>query len=198
MLSSGPATPAPSTPLSPSLLSPLPVQFTILDLELLHSWTTKSSATYVDFPACVELFKVTVVQLGFTNKFLMHEILSISALHLSLLSSNPSEKTRYMHASSTHLATALSLFQPEIAKLTTDNCHACFAFSTLVFTHSWAAQDKAKPSALFFIPKAGVVDGENVQVSELGSNKFPTRNCLIIWNTSREKILLKHSERSNY
>ena len=69
-----------------------------------------------------------------------------------------------MHASSSHLATALALFQPEIAKLTTANCHACFAFSTLVFTHSWAAQDKSRPSALFFVPKfPGVVDGENVQ-----------------------------------
>jgi hypothetical protein len=94
----------------------------------------------------------------------MHEILSISALHLSLLSSSPSEKTKYMHASTNHLATALSLFQPEISNLTTTNCHACFAFSTLVFTHSWAVQDKSKPSALFFVPKyPGVVDGENVQ-----------------------------------
>jgi hypothetical protein len=69
-----------------------------------------------------------------------------------------------MHASSTHLATALSLFQPEIANLTTANCHACLAFSTLTFTHSWAAQDKTKPSALFFVPKdSKAVDSENIQ-----------------------------------
>jgi hypothetical protein len=134
-------------------------------MELLHSWTTRSSANYVDFPACNELFKVTVVQMAITHRFLMHEILAISALHLSLLSSTQSEKIKYMHASSSHLATALSLFQPEIANLTTDNCHACFAFSTLIFTHSWAAQDKDKPSALFFVPKDGIVDGESVQVS---------------------------------
>ncbi|KAG0652727.1 hypothetical protein D0Z07_0759 [Hyphodiscus hymeniophilus] len=53
---------------------------------------------------------------------------------------------------------------PEIAKLTSTNCHACFAFSTLVFTHSWAAQDKSRPSALFFVPKSpGIIEGENVQ-----------------------------------
>jgi hypothetical protein len=158
------SSPPPPSPIPPSLHSPLPAQFSILDLELLHFWTTKSSSTYVDFSACIELFKVTVVQLALTHQFLMHEILSMSALHLSLLSSIPSEKARYVHSSSSHLATALSLFQPEIANLTTANCHACFAFSTLIFTHSWAAQDKTKPSALFFVPKdPGSVDGENVQ-----------------------------------
>lgn len=175
MLSSGPPTPASSSPLSPSISSTLPAQFTILDLELLHSWTVRSSAAYVDFPACIELFKVTVVQLGFSHKFVMYELLSISALHLSLLSSDPSERTKYMQASSTHFATALALFQPEIANLTIDNCHACFAFSTLVFTHSWAAQDKTKPSALFFSPKSpGSVDGENVQWIKLhrGAHKI--------------------------
>jgi hypothetical protein len=94
----------------------------------------------------------------------MHEILSMSAIHLSLISSIASEKTKYMHASSTHLATALSLFQPEITNLTTANCNACFVFSTMLFQHSWAAQDATKPSALFFVPKNPVaVDGENVQ-----------------------------------
>jgi hypothetical protein len=128
----------------------------MLDLEILHWWTTRSVESFVDFESCIRLFRVQVVELAFTHPFLMHEILAISALHLSKV--YPHRATVYHHASSTHLATALSLFQPEIANLSVSNCEACFAFSVFVFTHAWASQDPMKPSTLFFAPAKPVVE----------------------------------------
>lgn len=122
------------------------------DLELLHFWTTKSIASFVDFQSCVTLFQTTVVELALTHPFLMHEILSLSALHLSEL--KPARSGHYRHASDTHLATGLSLFQPEIANLSTENCHACYAYAVMIFTHTWASQENDKPSALFFAPSS--------------------------------------------
>ena len=82
----------------------------------------------------------------------MHEILSLAALHLSKVKHG--QAGHYRHMSDSHLATGLSLFQPEIANLSIENCHACYAFSTMIFTHTWASQENDKPSALFFAPSS--------------------------------------------
>ncbi len=80
----------------------------------------------------------------------MHELLSVAAQRLALI--RPHKGSIYLHASDTHASTALALFQPEISNLTEQNCHACFAFSTLLYTQAWASQDVNKPSRMFFAP----------------------------------------------
>jgi hypothetical protein len=57
----------------------------MLDLEILHFWTTHSVETFVDFDSCITMFRTTVVELGIIHPFLMHEILALSALHLALV-----------------------------------------------------------------------------------------------------------------
>jgi hypothetical protein len=78
----------------------------------------------------------------------MHEILSLSALHLA--HARPNQSTLYRNAAATHHGIALSLSQPQIANLTPENCHACFAFSTIVSIHAWASQGPNDPSSPFF------------------------------------------------
>ena len=147
-------------PIPPTLAPAPPANFTILDLELLHFWTTESVKSFVDFSSCVTLFRTKIVELSFIHPFLMHEILSLSALHLSHI--RPHQSSLYRHASDTHLATALSLFQPEIANLSPLNLDACFAFSTTIFTHAWASQHPKKPSVLFFPPPAELHEDPDV------------------------------------
>lgn len=130
----------------------LPASFTMLDMELLHFWTTTSVEEFIDCRDSVELFRTTVVKIAFEYDFLMHEILALSASHLARL--NPAAAEKYIRASDSHGATALALFQPQIAALTPQNCHACFAFSTTLFVHAWASQDVSRPSALFFRPSS--------------------------------------------
>jgi hypothetical protein len=149
---SGSISPVSSMPAPALQPTALPANFTMTDLELLHFWTTQSISSFVDFQSCITLFQTTVVELGLTHPFLMHEILSLAALHLSDL--KPARSGHYRHASDSHLATGLSLFQPEIANLSAENCHACYAFSTMVFTHMWASQENDNPSALFFAPSS--------------------------------------------
>jgi len=128
----------------------------MLDLELLHFWTTQSVESFVDFNTCIRLFRTTVVELGIVHPFLMHEILALSAVHLAQV--RPHKAAFYKQASGIHLAAALELFQPEIANITAANCDACFAFSTSIFTHAWASQDIRIPSALFFAPSKSAKD----------------------------------------
>jgi hypothetical protein len=164
MLSPNPTTneSSPAASITPELPPSLPANFTMLDLELLHFWTTQSVQQFVDFENCVELFRTPVVDMALEHAFLMHELLALSALHLSRL--RPHKAAIYNQASDNHAATALALFQPEIANLTTKNCHACFAFSTILWVHAWAAQDLSKPSTLFFPPKSGVQGNDSMTI----------------------------------
>lgn len=153
------STPSPNPSLNPTT-------FNMLDMELLHFWTTTSVEGFTDCRDSVELFRTTVVQLAFEFPFLMHEILALSALHLSRL--RPDNAEHYVRTSDTHVATALALFQPQVAQLTPQNCHACFAFSTTLFVHAWASQNVSRPSALFFKPTQstnapGEEDGHQIQ-----------------------------------
>ncbi|KAH7397585.1 hypothetical protein BKA64DRAFT_672287 [Cadophora sp. MPI-SDFR-AT-0126] len=140
--------PAISSPLRRS--SPPPESYTMQDLELLHFYTTTYSDNFFEDPKLIEIYRTTVVQLAFDYPFLMHEIMAVAALNLAIL--RPQKRASYLHLSDTHAATGLSLFQAEISNLNEHNCHACLAFSSLIFTNAWASQDVNKPSTLFFSP----------------------------------------------
>lgn len=137
----------------------LPANFNMLDMELLHFWTTKSVDGFIDCRDSVELFRTTVVDLAFQFPFLMHEILALSAVHLASL--RPNNENIYFEASHSHVDIALALFQPEVASLGAGNCHACFAFSSTLFVHAWASQKISQPSTLLFKPSNLVVSPED-------------------------------------
>jgi hypothetical protein len=146
------------SPMPEPLPSAIPSNFTILDLELLHFWTTKSVQSIIDFPAHSTVFATIVPELGFQNPFVMHAILSLSALHLSKL--RPEKEAMLLRVSDTHCIKGISLFQPEISNLSSKNCNACFAFSSIIFTRGWASQDLEKPSTIFFRPSTMVEEFE--------------------------------------
>ncbi|TAQ86310.1 hypothetical protein B7494_g5366 [Chlorociboria aeruginascens] len=169
----------PFPPLSPPKSPPL--SFSILDMEILHHWTILGASQFIDFDEGKTIFRkiyvrqldvtllrhseTVVPQLAFAHPFLMHQVLSLSALHLSQTRS--SRNSLYRHASDTHLTTAISLFHPEIRNLTEKNCHACFIFSALMFTQAWAAQDPNRPSTLFFIPDSTSSGREKEQFDQM-------------------------------
>lgn len=120
-------------------------------MELLHYYTMYGVSDFVDFASGQELFRTTVVELALQFPFLMHEILALAALQLS--HAQPLKAAYYHEASTTHLITALRLFQSAISGLTKENCQACFAFTTIMFTFAWTSQDSNLPNHLFFGPE---------------------------------------------
>ncbi|KAE8441665.1 hypothetical protein EG329_004586 [Mollisiaceae sp. DMI_Dod_QoI] len=149
----------------------------MLDLELLHFYTTVSIYDFLDTDTYLQLFGKEVVQLAFQFPFLMHELLSIAALHLA--HHRPEKRLLYGHASDVHAATGLSLYQPQIARLTYKNCHACFAFSTWIWIHAWAAQDLSKPSSLFFPAK--VPDEEEMNIKWIALHRGTNSIIETLW-----------------
>jgi hypothetical protein len=129
-------------------------------MKLLHFWITEGSALFTNFGED-NVFSDVIVHHAFEHEFLMHELLSISALHLSRLKAQDAQQ--YLYASDTHRSKGLALFQLAISSLNESNCQACFLFSTLTFIHAWAAQDMNKPSNLFFIPSQHIA-GSQVEI----------------------------------
>ncbi|KAE8442462.1 hypothetical protein EG329_003305 [Mollisiaceae sp. DMI_Dod_QoI] len=133
---------------TPSILA----QFSMLDMELLHHWTTVTVQASIDFLTGIELYRTTVIRFAFEYPFVMHQLLALTAIHISYL--RPNKQSTYRHAADSHAAMALSLFRTEIGNLTTENCHACFSFSTTIFMYAWASQELDKPSTLIFKPSS--------------------------------------------
>ncbi|CAG8983346.1 hypothetical protein HYALB_00000513 [Hymenoscyphus albidus] len=139
----------PNTPISTSS-QPAPATFTMLDLELLHSYVTAGIQTFAAFPEIHELYRKIIMEFAFKNDFVMYRVLALSALHMAYI--HPEEASKYRFAADSHSATGLSLFLREISNLNPSNCEACFLFSTMTFLHAWAMQDISKPSTMFFLP----------------------------------------------
>ncbi|KAH8819927.1 hypothetical protein F5884DRAFT_762171 [Xylogone sp. PMI_703] len=137
--------------------------FSLLDLEILHFWTSTSAFEFLDFPSGARVFQVNFVQEAINYPFLMYEILSLSALHLAYL--RPDRASIYRNIATSHHATALSLGQAELRGISSENCHACFAFSTMIYIHAWASQGAEGASNLFF--RSESLDDVGIQIVKL-------------------------------
>ncbi|KAE9380669.1 hypothetical protein N431DRAFT_498493 [Stipitochalara longipes BDJ] len=84
----------------------------------------------------------------FEHPFLMHELLSLSALHLAY--ERPNQAVVYKHAAASHHAKALPMFQEEVSNTGPENANVCFAFVTLMNIHERVSQSADESSNLFF------------------------------------------------
>ncbi|EPE32175.1 hypothetical protein GLAREA_07308 [Glarea lozoyensis ATCC 20868] len=131
------------------------------DMKLLHFWLTEGATNFTNFGGGLNnIFSDALIKHSFEHEFLMHELLSFSALHLSRL--KPQDAQDYLYISDAHHSKGLTLFQLAVSRLDDSNREPCYLFSSLIFIHAWAAQDVDKPSNLFFIPSQHSGDSEEV------------------------------------
>jgi hypothetical protein len=135
-----------------------PEMYTAFDMELMHFFLTESADQFQGY-YLPKMFKTAIMQLSFEYSFLLHEMLSLAALHMAHF--QPERRKFCLLAADSHTTKGLSLFQREImTEVNEKNCHAWFAFSTMLFTQAWASQDLSKPNYLFFPPVEGAVEGQ--------------------------------------
>jgi hypothetical protein len=125
-----PPLPTSITPPNPTLQGTM-TDLTLLDLELLHHFTTVTYQTLPLGSGHSDLWQVQVVRLGFSHDFLMRIILAVAALHLGVL--RPTYRAAYAIKASHHQGIALESVR-EVLNLGVDgsNCHAIFAFGLFV------------------------------------------------------------------
>lgn len=109
----------------------------VQDLELLHHWTRSAALSFVGANAREQMTIVwqdAAVKQALRYPFLMHAIFSFSALHLCHRFSQdlaPS-RDRWLKRSAHDYGLALTLARPELENINPHNCHAVFAFSSIV------------------------------------------------------------------
>ncbi|KAL8742025.1 MAG: hypothetical protein Q9190_005433 [Brigantiaea leucoxantha] len=115
------------------------------DLELLHHFATETCSTTSNQKESHQIWRVTVPKEAFVHDFLMRGLLATSALHLSHL--RPNDAEYYRHVAHAHQDKALSSFQAIMPNISQANCHASFAFSSLIVVYAFASPRSARSLA---------------------------------------------------
>ena len=104
------------------------------DLMLMNNWTACTWETLTDQKDLFkELWQKLAVTEAYSQPFLMHGILALSALHLASGSHDRPEKSRdHRAAALRHHDQAIALFRPFLSKITAQNCHTIFGFAALL------------------------------------------------------------------
>ena len=124
-------------------LSPLQM----LELELLHHFTTETCYTLSDRPESHELWRVTVPQVAFQHDFLMRGILAIAALHLSCLRRDT--QPRWAHIAAKQQDAALGAFRSVMSNMNESNCDAFLALSSLIVVYGFESPKSSDSLGMF-------------------------------------------------
>ncbi|KAL2151751.1 hypothetical protein VTH82DRAFT_6849 [Thermothelomyces myriococcoides] len=135
--------------------SPLP----LLELELLHNFTTKTYATLTADSCLWEFWRDDVVQLGLREDYIMRAVLAVSALHLAY--HRPDRRDFYveegilLHQKASRSAMRVMAAADKIDK---DQAATLFVFSMLTMFFALASPRRSNPDGTFFIGESGFPD----------------------------------------
>ena len=123
---------------------PITSQLNLLDLELMHHYSTVTCFEISKVPAKHPTWQTAVPREALTYHFLMHALLAISAVHLMYL--YPSKQHIYEAAATRHRNQALTTSIPFLNNINPVNCHALFALSNMVSVLSLIFPHPSPPS----------------------------------------------------
>ncbi|KAF2194574.1 hypothetical protein K469DRAFT_686585 [Zopfia rhizophila CBS 207.26] len=106
----------------------------ILDLRLLHHWSTVTALSLNFDPEAQEVLRSYFVKIGFDHPYLLHGILALAALHLSRL--DQSLSSDYLLQAARHHDAALNQFRAAVQELDHSNFEAVFSFAFILFPYS--------------------------------------------------------------
>jgi hypothetical protein len=101
----------------------------MLDLELMHNFTTYTCTTIIGEPSVRQLLRTTAVHMAVDCEYLMRSILAVSALHLSRY--RPQKKDLYLQRAMHHHQAASSAAIELLADLRVEECERLHLFSML-------------------------------------------------------------------
>ncbi|KAI9051905.1 hypothetical protein LZ554_004161 [Drepanopeziza brunnea f. sp. 'monogermtubi'] len=123
-------------PQNGNLAAKRPLEINLVDLELLHHFTTVTAATLHNDPSVKRLWTTTVPQLGYKHDFVMHGILAISALHIGYY--YPERKEYWTKQASLHHRSSLAKATPALSDVNETNAAELYIFSVLTCLCTYA------------------------------------------------------------
>lgn len=132
------------------VLAPIDSQLGLLDLALLHHYTTVACFFLSNIPWKQRIWQSVVPREASKYDFLMHAVLALSAVHL--MYTCPPRAHLYEKAARNHRNLALTLSVPLFNDVTPTNCHALFVLTNIVailaFIFPHTPEHAATPSPL--------------------------------------------------
>lgn len=101
----------------------------MMDLELMHNFTTFTCTTMASDPAVRQLLRTTAVHMAVDCEYIMRSILAVSALHLSR--HRPQKKDLYIGRAMEHHEAASSVVIQLMSDLKPEECERLHIFSVL-------------------------------------------------------------------
>lgn len=142
---------ADSTSSSPlNTLSPMEM----LDLELLHHWSSHTCYTLSQEPSSQTCWRVTIPRIGFSFDFVLHGLFAISALHLARCT--PDRRQFYTEKSRWYWESGLGGASEALANPGPGSSDALYAFA--VASCFYALAKGPKPGDLLVCTNEGVAD----------------------------------------
>lgn len=127
-------------PSSPQEISIINTDDWGLDLELMHHYCTVTCNTMALREDSRHVWRVVIPTEGYANKYVMHGILAVAAVHRAFLYPEQSQKEKYSKASAYHLATGLTEFRNLIASpIDPNNWQPVFCFASMINVHLTAS-----------------------------------------------------------
>lgn len=118
-----------------------------MDMAMLHNYSTQTIRTLAGHQEIQNLWATSMVQIGFDHRFLLHGLLSLSALQAAYTGSeNPRQLVDY---ASQHQAISLSLYQNAITNPTEDQYDAVFALSIVILILALATTGEYGEAGVF-------------------------------------------------
>jgi hypothetical protein len=114
----------------------------LVDLELMYNFTTKTAISISDGHNAQSFFSTTCVELGFRYDYLLHTILALSAFHMAYQQgSKPTGKSEdssklantYLQAAHRHYDSALHGYRESLSDVNMESCHPVFGCACLLF-----------------------------------------------------------------
>ncbi|KAL5363840.1 hypothetical protein BJX96DRAFT_156329 [Aspergillus floccosus] len=122
----------------------LTTELNVTQLELVAHWCHVAYKSLSRNPETDPIWSQYVMEEAVAWPFLMHGILSLSALHLARL--RPDNRTTYLNLSVAHQDPGLSSFREQILQITPANAKAVFAFSSIVVAFAFGYSVTAAPT----------------------------------------------------
>ncbi|KAH8734128.1 hypothetical protein BGZ61DRAFT_445839 [Ilyonectria robusta] len=110
-----------------------------MDLGLMNHYTSLTSGTLPG--ASLRVWQTEIPKEAISYPFLMHQILAVSAFHLASL--QPARSQIHFTQALQHQQHAICGINAEVSNVTSGNCHALFAASSLLFIGALAASSPA-------------------------------------------------------
>lgn len=121
----------------------------------MHHWASRTSSVVPCQPRTEAVWRDFVAEQALEHDFLLHALFSVCAFHLAAIEHEDAQLNK--DVAMEHHSLSISLAQPALRNITTDNCHALFAFSCFTAIVSFATPALTSPNTRD--PLKEVIDG---------------------------------------